>query len=79
MESISLAQRIEHSIDEIDAIAVLLGIARKAPQDERYGYDIEFLDETMLRRIRELARYCQGAVCADLHDYEIPTYRYERE
>lgn len=46
-------------VDEIDALASLLGMARKVEDRDRYGYDLNLLDGIVLRRIRALARRCQ--------------------
>ena len=50
-------------IEELDALASLLGVARKANTSDLYGYDIDYLNEIVLRRIRKLARDCSNNVC----------------
>lgn len=63
LSAIDIVQsHLERQIDEISAIAILLGTARKLPDDQLFGTDIEFLDEVMLRRLRSLASSCQNAV-----------------
>jgi hypothetical protein len=54
-----LISNLRSPIDEIDALACLMGMARKVDEKDRYGYDLEFLDEIVMRRIRKLARSCQ--------------------
>lgn len=54
-----LISNLQSPIDEIDALACLMGMARKVDEKDRYGYDLEFLDEIVMRRIRKLARSCQ--------------------
>lgn len=49
-------------IDEMDALSCLLGMARKVDEHERYGYDVNLLNEIVLRRIRQLARWCQDSL-----------------
>lgn len=60
---------LERRIDEIDALVSLLGMARKLPPGrERFGYDVEYLDEIVMRRVRKLARACQETISAIMSD-----------
>jgi hypothetical protein len=60
---------LERRIDEIDALVSLLGMARKLPSGrERFGYDPEYLDEIVMRRVRKLVRACQETVTAIVED-----------
>src|SRR4051812_30077973 len=53
----------ERRIDEIDALLSLLGMARKLDTSgDRFGYDVEYLDQIVLRRVRKLTRACQETV-----------------
>jgi hypothetical protein len=61
---------LEQPVDELDALASLLGMAEKLPDNERYGYDLESLNFIVIRRIRTLARICQNAVTAILDEEE---------
>lgn len=61
-------RHLEKPIDEISAIASLLGMARRLPDEQRFGYDLDFLHEIMLRRIRLLAAACQEAVGVIVND-----------
>lgn len=59
---------LERRLDEIDALVSLLGMARKLPSgQERFGYDTEYLDEIVMRRVRKLVRACQDTVSAVLN------------
>jgi hypothetical protein len=64
---------LEQPIDELDALASLLGMADKLSDQERYGYDLASLNEIVIRRIRTLARTCQNAVAAILDGEEPET------
>lgn len=59
---------LESQIDEIDALSSLLGMARQVSPDDRHGYDLDFLDDIVLKRIRKLARTCQNTVAAIIND-----------
>lgn len=60
---------LERRIDEIDALVSLLGMARKLPNGrERFGYDSEYLDEIVMRRVRKLVRACQDTISAIVDD-----------
>lgn len=61
---------LEEPVDELDALASLLGMAEKLPDEERYGYDLDSLNGIVIRRIRTLARICQNAVGAILDGEE---------
>jgi hypothetical protein len=68
-----ISKYLVRQVDEVDALVSLLGIARKVPECERYGYDPEILDEIVMRRVRKLARACQDnieAILSDNPDYE---------
>jgi hypothetical protein len=60
-EALVTLLNLEAPIDEIDALASLLSMARLLDDRDRHGYDLEFLDAIVLRRIRKLARFCQNA------------------
>jgi hypothetical protein len=64
---------LEQPVDELDALASLLGMAEKLSDKERYGYDLASLNEIVIRRIRTLARTCQNAVAAILDGEEPET------
>lgn len=67
LSAIDIVQsHLERQIDEISAIATLLGVARRVPNDLLFGMETDFLDEVMLRRLRSLAGSCQNAVTAIL-------------
>jgi hypothetical protein len=61
----------ENAIDEIDALSSLLGMARNIPDNRRYGYDLDLLDEIVLKRIRKLARSCQNTISEIINDAPI--------
>jgi hypothetical protein len=64
----------ERRIDEIDALVSLLGLAHRHKSGHAtFGYDLDCLDEIVLRRVRKLTRSCQNAVSAVLnYDPENP-------
>lgn len=63
-------EHLESPIDELDALTSLLAMAEEMPDERRHGYDIDTLNEIVLRRIRELARICRNRVATMIEGQE---------
>jgi hypothetical protein len=66
-----LTDYFERPLDEICALSSLLRMARKVPDGDRCGWDLEWLDDIVLRRIHKLANKCRENI-GNIQDEDPP-------